>query len=453
MLRGKPRQAALAVLALAALSLPAAALTLDQTMGGCNGAAPVRTILATPSTYTALVKTLQPGDRLLLAAGTYTSGLWLHNLNGQPGRCIAVEGPASGAPALFLGSNSFNTVSLENASYVAVRYLTLDGMSRAGDGVKAEGPSTYAHHVTIEHLTIRNHNATTQTVGISTKSPAWNWVVRYNSIEKTGTGMYFGIADGSVEFVDGLIEHNVVSTTQTYNMEIKHQTRRRTSLGIPAAGTTIIRDNVWDKEAGYDAGSWKTPNVLLGHWPLSGPGSTDVYQVYGNVFYQNPVEALFQGEGNIALHDNLLVNRAGAAIHIQPHNDKPRRIEIFHNTVLATGAGIQILGGDPAYRQRSLGNAVFAAVPLSGGQQVGNVTGAYAAAAGSLVDPLAPLGEVDLYPLLGKLEGPALDTAGLSGYLDWNVDFNGTARLASFRGAYSGDAVNPGWQPSLAIRP
>ncbi len=431
----------------------AQALPLDQTIGGCNGIAPLRTIQANSANYSSYVSTLQPGDRLLLAAGTYTQGLWLHNLNGQPGRCIAVEGPATGAPALFLGSNSFNTVSLENASYLAVRNLTLDGQSKAGDGVKAEGPSTYAHHITVERLHIKNHNATLQTVGISTKSPAWNWVVRYNTVEKTGTGLYFGISDGSVEFVNGLIEHNLVQTTQTYNMEIKHQTRRRTALGIPASGTTIIRYNVWDKEAGYDSGSWKTPNVLVGHWPLTGPGATDVYQIYGNVFYQNPVEALFQGEGNIALHDNLFVNRAGTAIHIQPHNDKPRLIEIFDNTVVATGTGIQILGGDPAYRQRTQGNAVFAATPLVGGQQVGNVLGSYAAATTVLLNPMAPLGQVNLYPKTGALQASPWDTTGLTGYLDWNLDFNGLARLATFRGAYSGDTTNPGWQVSLAVRP
>jgi hypothetical protein len=442
-----------------ALLLPAAAahaLTLDQTMGGCNGVAPVRTIQANPSNYTSYVGTLQPGDRLLLAAGTYTRGLWLHNLNGQPERCIVVEGPATGSPALFLGSDNFNTVSLHNASYVAVRNLTLDGQSKQGDGVKAEGPALYTHHITIERLHIKNHNATEQTVGISTKSPAWNWVVRYNTIEKTGTGLYFGLSDGTVEFVNGLIEHNLVQSTIAYNMEIKHQKQRRTALGVPASGTTIIRHNVWDKESGYATGTWATPNVLVGHWPLSGAGSTDIYQIYGNLFYQNPVEALFQGEGNVVLHDNLFVNRSGPAIHIQPHHDKPRRIEIFHNTVLATQVGIQIQGGDPAYRQRSLGNAVFAATPSTGGQQVGNLTGSYAAASNSLLAPMAPLGQMDLYPKTGALQGSALgagDTGDLAAYLDWNVDWNGLARIASFRGAYSGDGTNPGWQPSLSIKP
>lgn len=119
------RAALVALLASTPLASPAArALSLDQTLGGCNGVAPLRTIQANPSNYTSYVSRLQPGDRLLLAAGTYTQGLWLHNLNGQAGRCIVIEGPATGSPALFLGSDNFNTVSLYNASYVAVRYLT-----------------------------------------------------------------------------------------------------------------------------------------------------------------------------------------------------------------------------------------------------------------------------------------------------------------------------------------
>src|SRR6185436_4725565 len=84
--------------------VPAAhALSLDQTISGCNGIAPLRTIQANPSNYRTYLTTLLPGDRLLLAAGTYTAGLRLAGTTGQPGKCIVIEGPASGSPALFLG--------------------------------------------------------------------------------------------------------------------------------------------------------------------------------------------------------------------------------------------------------------------------------------------------------------------------------------------------------------
>ena len=59
--------------------------TLDQTLSGSNGAAPLRTIQANPSNYLSLLPGLLPGDRLQLAAGTYTEGLNLWYKNGEPG--------------------------------------------------------------------------------------------------------------------------------------------------------------------------------------------------------------------------------------------------------------------------------------------------------------------------------------------------------------------------------
>jgi hypothetical protein len=419
--------------------------------------APTRTIQANPSTYRSLLTTLQPGDRLLLAAGTYTQQIRLNGLNGQPNRCIVIEGPATGSPALFTGSDTFNTISLQNVSYLVFRNLSLDGLGKAGDGVKAEAGSTYAHHITLDNLKLRNYfGGNLNRCGISTKSRAWNWVVRRVDILGAGVGMYFGKPDGTAEFVNSLIERNVVSESRLYDIEIKHQLGRATTLGIPTSGTTIIRHNVFTKEKNAAAGTNARPNLLVGHWPLSGAGSSDLYQIYGNVFYLNPTEALFQGEGNIALHDNLFVQRSFArTIRIQKHNDVPRRIDIFNNTIIGPGEGILITGANTAYPQRVYGNAVFAAQPISGGQQSGNITAPYSAAAQYLNDPNGTLAAqtLDLYPIPGKLEGPAVSLSFLTGLVDQNVDFNGLSRLTTFRGAYSGDGVNPGWQPALAIMP
>jgi hypothetical protein len=431
------------------------AQTLDQTLSGCNGAAPLRTIQATPSNYRSLIAGLLPGDRLQLAAGTYTQGLPLWNRNGQPGQCIVIEGPASGSPALFTGSDSWNVVSLKDSSYIAVRNLSLDGLGKGGDGVKAEATAVSVHHILIEGLSFKNFNQNQQLVGISTKCPAWNWVVRRNTITSTGTGMYFGDSTGEVEFANSLVEYNLVYGTLGYNAEFKHQLSRNTSIGVPSTGTTIIRHNTFSKETGSSSGVDDVrPNLLVGHWPLSGPGSSDIYQIYGNLFYQNPYESLFQGEGNLALHDNLFVNRTSDAVRIQPQNSVPRRIEVFNNTVVAGYTGILITGADSAYPQRVIGNAVFAGTPLTGGQQSNNVTGTYAAASTYLNNPMAALGSgLDLYPKTGQLQGTAIDYSVFSGLLDRDLDFNTRSRVATYRGAYSGDGVNPGWTPALAIKP
>jgi hypothetical protein len=425
------------------------AQTLDQTLSGCNGAAPLRTIQANPSNYRSLIAGLLPGDRLQLAAGTYTQGLPLHGKNGQPGKCIVIEGPASGSPALFTGSDSWNVVSLKDSSYIAVRNLSLDGLAKAGDGVKAEATAVSVHHILIERLSFRNFNQDYLSVGISTKCPAWNWVVRHNTIHSTGTGMYFGNSNGEDEFVNSLVEYNLVYDTLDYNAQFKHQLSRSTSIGVPSTGTTIIRYNTFSNEAGGTA-----PNLLVGHWPLSGPGSTDIYQIYGNLLYQNPSESLFQGEGNLAFHDNLLVNRTNDAVRIQAHNSVPRRIEVFNNTIVAGLNGIRISEADPAYPQRVVGNAVFAGTPLTGGQQSNNVTGTYSAASTYLNNPMAALGSgLDLYPKTGQLQGTAIDYSVFSGLMDYDRDFNRQSRVATYRGAYSGSGVNPGWTPALAIRP
>jgi hypothetical protein len=432
------------------------AQTLDQTIGGCNGVAPLRTIQANPSTYKNLLTTLQPGDRLLLAAGTYTQQLRIGNKNGQPGKCIVIEGPATGTPALFKGSDTFNTISLINVSYLVFRNLSLDGLGLAGDGAKVESTSTYAHHITLENIHFKNYAQFAGRNAISTKARAWNFVIRRNFIERAGVGMYFGKPDGTAEFANSLIEHNVIHSSIEYNLQIKHQVARATDLGMPTSGITIIRHNVFSKETGGATGTGARPNVLVGHWPLSGAGSTDTYQIYGNVFYENPSEALFQGEGNIALHDNLFVNRVGPqAIRIQKHNNLPRRIDVFNNTVLSSNEGIVIYNGDPAYPQRVRGNLVFAATPLVGGQQVGNLTGAYSAAGQYLNNPAGTLaaGTLDLFPIAAKALGTAVDLSIYSGLLDWDKDFNGFPKLNTYRGAYSDDGVNPGWQPVLGIKP
>lgn len=430
----------------------------DHEIGGCAGTVPERTLAAGPGDYLAILGTLQPGDLLALEGGTYAGGLPVDGVAGEPDRCIVIEGPAAGPPAVFTGRDCCNTVSLRDASYLVIRNLELDGQGRAGDGVKAEAESTACHHITLENLYIYGHGADQQIVGINTKSPAWNWVIRWNVIEAAGTGIYLGDSDGGQEFVGGLIEHNLITATLGYNLQIKHQNGRDVGLGMPADAVTIIRHNVLSKAENAATGAGARPNLLLGHWPLSGPGSDDDYLVYGNFFHQNPTgEALIQAEGNVIIYANLLLNDVGSAVFIQPHNDLPRRIRIFQNTVVASETGIRVVGGAPGFEQRLIGNASFASTPLAGGTQLGNVTDAYAAASDYLVNPTGVLtgmtDRLDLYPLPGTLGGDPLDLSGLDAYADWNRDFNGLPRPGTFRGAYAGEGSNPGWLPALERKP
>ncbi|HHM06040.1 MAG TPA: hypothetical protein ENJ19_09920 [Gammaproteobacteria bacterium] len=436
----------------------AAGLVLLPALGGLAlPPAAARVLTAHPHNYRPLLRTLQPGDTLLLAPGVYRRGLPLHHLQGEPGRPIVISGQVGAPRPLFPARAGHNTVSLIDSAHLTVRRLHLDGRNLPADGVKCEGPARWAHHIVLEDLLIERHGYSQQTVGISTKCPAWDWTIRGNVITGAGTGMYLGNSDGSDPFVRGLIENNLVVDSVGYDLQIKHQKARPPLAGLAGPpAVTVIRDNVFVKRTGLDVAGMARPNVLVGHWPLAGAGAEDRYLIYRNVFYDNPHgrEALFQGEGNIALYNNLFVNPRGDGIHIQPHNDVPREIDIFFNTVVAAGTGIAVRRGQRRgdYTQYLTGNAVFARVPVVGGVQGDNRVGPYEAAGRYLTAPYAPFGRLDLYPK-GYLGGRAVADLRLRAYPEWNRDFNGTVRAGRFYGAYSGVGTNPGWRPRFAPKP
>jgi len=397
---------------------------------------------------------LVPGDTLQLRAGEYRQGLPVHHLNGRPGKPILITGPRRGKRAVLPGRPGSNTVSILDSSHVTIRNLVLDGQGLPVDAVKAEGHADWAHHITLENLLIRGHGNNQQTVGISTKCPTWGWVIRDNEIIGAGTGIYLGDSEGSAPFIAGLIEHNLVVDTLGYNLQIKHQKSRPDIEGIPVGeNVTIIRHNVFSKAKGGSEAPMTRPNVLVGHWPLSGPGADDRYLIYGNFFYQNPLEALFQGEGNIALYNNLFVNFLGVAIHIQPHNDVPREIDVFYNTIIASGTGVAIRhreGESNPEQQTVQANVVFSETQISGGEARENITGPLVAAADYLENPYGSLGEMSLCPKAGAPRLDSIDTEPWQDFVEWNMDFDGRLRVRCPHGACCGKG---GWLPQLQRKP
>lgn len=438
MLRSKTVRRFMPILALALLPWAASA---------------ARIIEARPENYRELLAKLLPGDTLQLAPGEYRNGLTLHQLVGTAAAPIVIRGPAQGDAAVFVARRGANTISIKDAAFIHVRSLTLDGRGVPVDAVKLERPSRFGHNITLENLTIVGHGANQQIVGISTKAPAWGWVIRGNRIHGAGTGMYLGNSDGSAPFFASLIEHNLVTAPLGYAIQIKHQIPRPNLEDAPRGRqATILRHNVLSKAEGGSTGPDARPNLLLGHWPRSGEGMDDEYHVYGNFLDENPHEALFQAEGNVAFYSNVLRNRRGPGIAIQPHNDVPREIKIFQNTVITSGEPIVVRTNEhtPAERQFVRGNAVFSPHPIRGGIQSDNVV--YA-----LEDAPMLLGGVeerfDPFPATGQLSCPLPDASWAKRYPDARCDFNAKARIEGYCGAYAGHGRNPGWLPVLGIKP
>lgn len=407
-----------------------------------GGAAQGRTFEAGPGNYREFVSRLATGDTLRLEPGTYTQGLRLHDVAGIDGQPIVIEGPAEGEAAVFAAQQGRNTVSLANVNHLMIRHLTLDGRRQPVDAVKLEGTARYGHNVTLEGLTIRGHDAHQQNVGISTKAPAYGWVIRGNRIEGAGTGVYLGDSDGSAPFVGGIIEGNLITDTIGYNLQIKHQTERPEGLGLPdSPQATILRDNVFSKASGGATGDLSRPNVLLGNWPEAGPGAYDRYLVYRNLFHENPTEALLQATGRLAVYNNALVTTSaeGVAMRFVPHTDRVRYLEVFHNTVLAKDVGVAVWQDEPSDRRWVGANLIFAQRPLEGSFEGSwNVTEGFEAAREWLQAPFAAPGDLDLHPRADAPEWPSIPDGALVPYPDAERDFDGVAREAGVPGAFVG---------------
>jgi hypothetical protein len=429
-------------------------------------------IQADPSNYLTKLASLKAGETLLLTPGNYgidaqgndtasPPGLPIFNLNGSVTAPIVISGPASGPMPVFFGRSTHNTIRLSNASHVVVRRIEVNGRDLGGFGVSAQG---LVHDITIEECYLHGVGGDQQVVGISTTgSSTWNWIIRRNRIVGAGTGIYCGSSDGTSPFVAGLIEHNVIVDTIGYNMQVKHQAVwGSVPVGMPTGKTTtIIRHNVFSKSGSSSTGGNARPNLLVGDAPASGPGSSNDFAIYGNFFYLNPTESLFQGEGSIAFYGNVMV-ADDAAIRVQRQNGLVRSIAIFGNTVLVRGTGtaIAVSGGGAGTTQRVLGNAVFATgdpISVSGATAAAtqNATDSSGNARAYLIDPMSTLGSLNLFPKTGSplRQAPSVDMSGLDVHPDWNRDFNGNVRDAAYRGAYTGEGTNPGWRLSLDFKP
>lgn len=414
-----------------------------------------------PNYYRALVRVLAPGDTLLLPAGVYPDRLNLDGLQGAPSAWIVITGPVSGPSAtITTQSTCCNTVQLGGNAYVALENLTIDSAGiDAIDGINAKGGPT--HDILIQNCTVVGQGSHQGTIGISTKSPAWRWTIRGNRIIEAGTGLYLGNSDGTQPFIAGVIEGNLILNSIGYNMQIKHQLpygSQPWASQLPAGPQrTVIRNNVFIKEKiDWPAGKMDgaRPNLLVDPFPGLGPGSSDLYEIYGNFFYKNPNEALFQGSGRVSLHDNIFV-AAGyrqVSASLTDHNGPLKLAHVYNNTMFSVaGGGIWF---SAAARE---GDAVVGNLIISGGSGLGgsisnsngNVLGSVADASLYFAAPSEALGQMDFYPKTGcpGCSGAPLAMARFTSETDYDRDFNGASKAGhTFRGAYAGQGVNPGWR-------
>ena len=390
-------------------------------------------IEADPFDYRVLKRELEPGQWLSLEAGEYDI-LRVNDLHGTADAPIVISGPEEGdGEAVFL-RRATNTIQIQNSSHVVIRNLRLDGTTAdVGDAIQARQTS---HNITLENLLIHDY---APRIGINTSNsaPTWNWTIRNVEIRNASTGMYLGSHGGDNPFVGGLLEYNTIADTTGYNIQIKEQNGRDYE-GMPQdPQVTTIRHNRFIR-AGVDSAR---PNLLVGHFPPDGPGSEDQYLIHNNLFFENEhsSENLFQGEGNVALYNNLFVNsEGGGGLNIMPHNDVPRDIYVLRNTFVTAGTAVRINNPNTDHHQRVSGNAAFSNNPFALDANVveeDNFSRDELQQAESyLVNPFGDLEALDLTPDGDALEKDEIDH-GVS-FPGLDRDFQCSPRSVHQYGAY-----------------
>lgn len=419
---------------------------------------------ANPDNYRKIITTLAAGDALVLDAGVYQRGLPLSGCNGTPEAWITIQGPTTGV-AEIRQTQPANCVEIWQCSYLALKSLVIQGGGPEGIpglfGISAQGGAKNAvHHILVEGCTISDWNTSQQSVGISTKTPTWDWTIRGNIIRRCGTGLYLGNSNGQDPFVRGVIEGNLVHDPIGYCMEIKYQKSRPDIAGIPATPSrTRIRHNVFIKNDGPSPDG-NRPNVLVGGFPESGAGSADIYEIYANFFFHNPRESLLTASGRVTIHDNIFADcphAEAAAVTLRTHDLPLKQAHVYHNTIAASTRGIRVASA-ATESSAIIGNAVFAGQPLilhpSITRVSENLTGPAAQAADHLTAPVTELSVMDLHPKPGHCQGVPLDLSLFAGETAYNLDFAGAVKAKStHRGAYAIPASSRDWPLQRGLKP
>jgi hypothetical protein len=193
----------------------------------------------------------------------------------------------------------------------------------------------------------------------------------------------------------------------------------------------------------------------VGGFPDTGQGAGDLYEIYGNFFYQNADgESLIQASGRVAIHDNVFVGAQSTSVYLADHDRPLKYADVYHNTIYGGERGVRF-GSNAREQSRVVGNLVFAATPISGTvvTQLDNLTAPVAQANQFVASPSTQLCAMKFYPLPGAAQGSPIDLSPFGSQTDFDRDFNGTAKGdARYRGAYAGEGTNPGWQLDAAIK-
>lgn len=255
--------------------------------------------VATRMEFIAALDSAQPGDRILLAPGTYAGGLFKSGLSG-----VTIRSAELANPAVIEGGT--NGIQLSDATSVTIEHLVFDGATSNGinidDGGSFATPST---DITIRDVTVRNVGTGGNHDGIKLSGVTGFSIDRVRIVD-WGDG---GSAIDPVGSHNGLIQNSLMRHTTSGSSGVrpkggsKNITIRANRIELPAGVGRAIQAGgstgaeffrFIDGDSGYEADHIVAEgNVVIGS---SSPFSW--VNIDGGIFHHNlaqrPVDWAFR---------------------------------------------------------------------------------------------------------------------------------------------------------------
>jgi len=359
---------------------------------------------------------LQPGDEVVVHAGTYPS----------PG-FVQVTWAGTAAAPIVIHAAPGEHVILQGT--FAQNLLNIDGSYWTFQGFEITGASHGLRLHAVDHATIQDNTIhDVGDVGIScnfepdscdTVSIVHNEIYRTGmDTGGTGEGMYLGCNSAACTFTNGLVSDNYVHDTggsQGDGIEIKE-----------GAHDNVVRDNV----------IIRTPYPGITMYGFGGTGGPN--RVERNLVWHTMDNGI-QVVGQITVQNNIVLDYAAAGIASKPSQTyTPHDLTILDNTVVGPGICVRGDNWNTETGQTVANNALDCATPTQFTAGTGAVVAkTLAATTGDFGNPTTG----DVYPVAGSTLLGMADTGHQA--MD---DFNGTHRMGADVGAYERTGpTNPGW--------
>jgi hypothetical protein len=385
---------------------------------------------------------LQPGDQVVLGAGTYSSGSRLSiGHRGTADNPVVIRAAVGADVVLTRPDASQNVVNMEGAQHLIFRGIEVTGGSAGLRILEKDGYD--ARYITIEDCHIHHTGGNLITANHSGNTYE-GLVFRFNEVNNGnghGEGFYLGGNDSSARFHHGVIEgnyiHDLVDTGNGYfqgdGIEIKD-----------GSHDNLVRHNVIENT--------NYPGILVyGKGTTLGAGPNIVEQ---NVLVNIDNHAI-QAAADAKVRNNLIYNPYYEGVRSQAHQDAvPGNLTIAHNTIINSGGGSNTgirVSSAPDAPVYIANNAIYThgTAVRKGSDPEGWIFNYNNVKVTDLDANFVDADNLDLYPTATS----AFLNAGSSLYLE-EKDFNGTDRDGDTDvGAYLYDpAGNPGWDVEVGFK-